>query len=226
MGDIIEKVDGVPVRGKKILSVIPEKAPTVKLVIVRAKDSTPPEASLTAPKEAGNLEGVEMSGWLFKVKAKDGRAVRLPKKRWVVLQGGTLIWYEDSKGEIEANSQTLQGAVCSMPLRSTGYAMTPAMRAFAELHKFPFMLSWPNGEVGHEIVLAASTNLTAQLGQRADRRDQAHAERHADGGVAFLGRRKTGIALAGWKKRWPSRRRPRRTRRRRSSSTRDAPERS
>ena len=119
------------------------------------------ESSLKAPKEAGNLEGVEMSGWLFKVKAKDGRAVRLPKKRWVVLQGGTLIWYEDSKGEIEANSQTLQGAVCSMPLRSTGYAMTPAMKAFAELHKFPFMLSWPNGEVANEFVFAASTSADA-----------------------------------------------------------------
>ena len=36
--------------------------------------------------------------------------------------------------------------------------MTPAMRAFAELHKFPFMLSWPNGEVANEFVFAASTS--------------------------------------------------------------------
>ena len=204
VGDIIEKVDGVPVRGKKILSVIPEKASSVKLVIVRAKDSTPPESSLKAPKEAGNLEGVEMSGWLFKVKAKDGRAVRLPKKRWVVLQGGTLIWYEDSKGEIEANSQTLQGAVCSMPLRSTGYAMTPAMRAFAELHKFPFMLSWPNGEVGHEIVLAASTNPDRSNWVNAliDAIKRTQNDTPTAGWLFKEGGRKTGIALAGWKKRW------------------------
>ena len=64
-----------------------------------------------------------------KVKAKDGRAVRIPKKRWVVLRGGGLAWYPDSREGVESSQQSLQGAAASMPLRETGYAMTPAMCA-------------------------------------------------------------------------------------------------
>ena len=205
VGDIVEKVDGVSVRGKKVMALVPENATSVKLTVVRSKDASAPEVSdASAPRAVVGQNGVEMSGWLFKVKAKDGRAVRLPKKRWVVLHGSLLVWYEDSRGEVEANQQSLRGAVCSMPLRSTGYAMTPAMRAFAELHKFPFMLSWPNGEVGHEIVFAASTNPDRSHWVNAliDAIKRTQNDTPTAGWLFKEGGRKTGIALAGWKKRW------------------------
>ena len=74
----------------------------------------------------------------------------MPKKRWVVLQGASLSWYKDSKCDVEANSQSLENAVCTLPKRAMDasggeiYIMSPAMQAFAKLHKFPFALSWPN----------------------------------------------------------------------------------
>lgn len=91
---------------------------------------------------------VDMEGYLLVVKALDGRALRLPKKRRVVLQGTTLTWYEDQGKDgaaPEQSSQSLQGASFTMPVRSTSYAMTPAMKAFADMRRCSVTLDWPSG---------------------------------------------------------------------------------
>ena len=127
---------------------------------------------------------VDIEGWLFKVKARDGRAIRLPKKRWVVLAGSTLTWFEDAKGEAEANSQALLGAVCTIPMKSSNYAMTPAMKAFASLQMRQVQCSTgPNGEVNHEMVFAASTS-----GDRAQWANLQIHQRRAKSGAPTRGR--------------------------------------
>jgi len=200
VGDVVTSVDGISVKGKKVLSVMSESATSFSLVVSRYTSAE--QQALHAGDAPADV--VDIEGWLFKVKARDGRAIRLPKKRWVVLQGSTLTWFEDAKGEAEANSQALLGAVCTIPMKSSNYAMTPAMKAFAELHKFPFMLHWPNGEVNHEMVFAASTS-----GDRAqwanllmDAINRAKSGAPTAGWMYKEGGRKSGISLAGWKKRW------------------------
>lgn len=84
------------------------------------------------------------------------------------------------------------------------YQMSQAMAAFAKLNKFPFTLAWPNNQIPHEFVFAASTS--------ADRAAWANAlnaamERAAAGapsaGWLFKeGGRKSGLSISGWKRRW------------------------
>ena len=125
VGDVVTSVDGISVKGKKVLSVMSESATSFSLVVSRYTSAE--QQALHAGDAPADV--VDIEGWLFKVKARDGRAIRLPKKRWVVLQGSTLTWFEDAKGEAEANSQALLGAVCTIPMKSSNYAMTPAMKA-------------------------------------------------------------------------------------------------
>ena len=156
VGDIITKVNGIPVSGASVLSAMDGAATSYAITLLREKgdptadsvtgcvtvessmsapvDSPPPgSASAGSAPRAGHaasgsnrslagrrggtsasaLHGVglggdttvDLQGWLTKVKSLDGRAIRLPEKRWVVLQGTTLSWYKDSQCEHEANSQ-------------------------------------------------------------------------------------------------------------------------
>jgi len=198
---VVVAVDGVAVQGKKVTSAMSETAAGFKLTVVRYKSET--QAKVQAGETAEAV--VDMEGFLYQVKAKDGRAVRLPKKKWVVLQGTTLTWYTSNKGQqSDVGTQSLANAACTLPLRSTNNSMTPAMRAFAELRKFPFMISWPNKELDVEFVFAASTS--------AERAAWANALKEAIGrakvgaptaGWLFKeGGRMSGFSLSGWKKRW------------------------
>jgi len=194
IGDVIVAVDGTSVTGRKAVSAMDEKASSYKLTVQR----------MEAEGGGGGDGGVDMEGWLTKVKAVDGRAVRMPEKRWVVLQGTTLTWYKDSKGEHEQSSQSLENAVCTLPSRSDGYQMKPAMQAFAKLHKYPFMLSWPNKAVAHELVFAASTSADRAAWAQAmkDAIERAKSGAPTCGWLYKEGGRKSGLAIGGWKKRW------------------------
>jgi len=126
-----------------------------------------------------------------------------------VLQGTTISWYEDSnKGSVgdtrEQSSQSLQGGQCTLPLRSTNYAMTPAMKAFADMRKFPFMLNWPNGSVKHELVFAASTtsDRAAWANALKDGINRAKTGAPTAGWLFKEGGRKSGLSFIGWKRRW------------------------
>ena len=55
VGDIIEKVDGVSVRGKKVMSVIPEKATQAPLRVTR---SAPTASSVAPPRALPRLHGL------------------------------------------------------------------------------------------------------------------------------------------------------------------------
>mmetsp|Transcript_31792 Transcript_31792/g.66569 ORF Transcript_31792/g.66569 Transcript_31792/m.66569 type:complete len:1417 (+) Transcript_31792:14-4264(+) len=206
IGDIVTAVDGVSVKGKKATSAMNETATTYKFTVSRYK--TEVQAALHAGVETE--AAVDMEGWLFQVKALDGRAIKLPKKRWVVLQGTTLSWYEDSTKagvggrEQEQSSQSLMNAACTLPLRSTNYAMTPAMKAFADMRKFPFMISWPNGSVKHELVFAASTTQDRAAWANALKEGIGRAKTGAPtaGWLFKEGGRKSGLSFIGWKRRW------------------------
>ena len=70
VGDIVEAVDGEVVCGRRVLSVVPEHALKVKLAVLRAQDG-PLEGELGSGvqhAEGSASGGVEMSGWLFKVR--------------------------------------------------------------------------------------------------------------------------------------------------------------
>jgi hypothetical protein len=196
IGDIITAVDGIPVKGKKLISAMDEKATVYKFTISRVKE-------VAAQDQAPTDALVDMEGWLFHVTARDGRALKLPKKRWVVLQGTTISWYDEIKAA-EVNSQSLEGAVCTLPLRSTNYAMTPAMKAFAEMRQFPFMLSWPNGAVKEEIVFAASTSSDRAAWANVIKESIGRAKTGAPtkGWLWKEGGRRSGVSFAGWKRRW------------------------
>mmetsp|Transcript_29462 Transcript_29462/g.48834 ORF Transcript_29462/g.48834 Transcript_29462/m.48834 type:complete len:1439 (-) Transcript_29462:104-4420(-) len=204
LGDIVIGVDGVPVKGKKVTSAMSETAASFKLTIVRYKSET--AAALQAGAEHAQV--VDMEGFLYKVKAKDGRAIRIPKKRWVVLQGSTLSWTANNQKEettkandADAGSQSLVGAVCTLPLRSTNNQMTPAMRAFHELRKFPFMLSWPNGEVPNEFVFAGSTSAERAAWATA-LKDAINRAKVGAPTAGWLYKDAGVFSLSGWKKRW------------------------
>jgi len=205
VGDIVTAVDGISVKGKKCVSAMDETATSYKFTVSRFK--TEVQAALHAGVEME--AAVDMEGWLFQVKALDGRAVKLPKKRWVVLQGTTLSWYEDGSKtgaavQQEQSSQSLQNASCTLPLRSTNYAMTPAMKAFADMRKFPFMLHWPNGSVKHELVFAASTTQERAAWANAIKDGISRAKTGAPtaGWLFKEGGRKSGLSFIGWKRRW------------------------
>jgi len=207
VGDIVTAVDGTTVVGRKAVSAMDEKATAYKLTIQRSGDE-PDETSASSMKAGGlgdlSKNHADMEGWLTKVKAVDGRATGWPEKRWVLLEGHTLYWYKDSKCEQDSRSQSLENAVCTVPTRANGYQMVPAMQAFAKLHKYPFMLSWPNKSVPHELVFAASTS--------ADRAAWANAMKDAimraktgaptAGWLFKEGGRKSGLSMSGWKRRW------------------------
>ncbi len=197
VGDTIVAVDGTNVVGRKAVSAMDEKATTYKLTVQRFEGEG-------AGAGAGAEAAADMEGWLTKVKAVDGRAVRMPEKRWVRLQGSTLTWYKDSKGEHEASSQSLENAVCTLPSRSNGYAMPPAMQAFAKLHKYPFMLHWPNKAVPHELVFAASTSADRAAWATAmkDAITRAKSGAPTCGWLYKEGGRKSGLSIGGWKRRW------------------------
>ena len=196
VGDQITAVDGTSVVGKKAVSAMDEKAAVYKLTVLRVEGD--------GGAGAAAADAADMEGWLTKVKAVDGRAVRMPEKRWVRLQGSTLTWYKDSKGEHEASSQSLENAVCTLPSRSNGYQMPPAMQAFAKLHKYPFMLSWPNKAVAHELVFAASTSAdrTAWATAMKDAINRAKTGAPTCGWLYKEGGRKSGLSIGGWKRRW------------------------
>jgi len=205
VGDVVTAVDGISVKGKKCVSAMDETATTYKFTVSRYKHEA--QAALHAGVETE--AAVDMEGWLFQVKALDGRAVKLPKKRWVVLQGTTISWYEDSSKtgmdrQQEQSSQSLTNAACTLPLRSTNYAMTPAMKAFADMRKFPFMLHWPNGSVKHEMVFAASTTQERAAWANAlkDGINRAKTGAPTAGWLYKEGGRKSGLSFIGWKRRW------------------------
>eukprot|EP00322_Chrysochromulina_rotalis_P026702 CAMPEP_0115887378 /NCGR_PEP_ID=MMETSP0287-20121206/31730_1 /TAXON_ID=412157 /ORGANISM="Chrysochromulina rotalis, Strain UIO044" /LENGTH=1428 /DNA_ID=CAMNT_0003343967 /DNA_START=24 /DNA_END=4312 /DNA_ORIENTATION=+ len=193
VGDVIVAVDGTSVVGRKAVSAMDEKATAYKLTVLDGSGG------------GGSGDGgADMEGWLTKVKAIDGRAVRMPEKRWVRLQGSTLTWYKDHKGEHEASSQSLENAVCTLPSRSNGYQMPPAMQAFAKLHKYPFMLHWPNKAVAHELVFAASTSAdrTAWATSMKEAISRAQSGAPTCGWLHKEGGRKSGLSIGGWKRRW------------------------
>ena len=133
--------------GEKATEAMDEAAASLTLTLRR----TITQGTVEAP--------TEMEGWMFKVRARYGHAVRMPTKRWMVLQGTTLIWYHDSSLQRKANSQALQGAVCVLPNTSSrDPAKAQAMHDFAELRQFPFTLTWPKGEDERDLVCAASTS--------------------------------------------------------------------
>jgi len=141
---------------------------------------------------------------LTKVKAVDGRATGWPEKRWMVLQGSTLYSYKDSKSEQDSKAQTLENAICTVPTRANGYQMVPAMQAFAKLHKYPFMLSWPNKSVAYEVVFAASTSADRAAWATAMKDAIMRAKTGAPtcGWLYKEGGRKSGLSMSGWKRRW------------------------
>ena len=141
----------------------------------------------------------------YKVKARDGRAIRLPQKRWVVLQGTSLTWSTNVKGvHSDVSTQSLVGATCTLPMKSTQNQMTPAMKAFSDLGKLPFMLKWPNGEVEYEFVLAASTSAerTAWANALKEATARAKVDAPTAGWLHKEGGRMSGFSLSAWKKRW------------------------
>jgi len=156
---------------------------------------------------------VDMEGWLTKVKALDGRAVRLPEKRWVVLQGTTLSWYKDAQCEQEASSQDIAFAQCVLPQKRAApagsseaatYQMSQAMSAFAKLNKFPFTLTWPNQQSPYDFVFAASTGAdrAAWTNALTVATERAAAGAPSAGWLFKEGGRKSGLAISGWKRRW------------------------
>ena len=215
VGDVITAVDGVKVMGKKAVSAMDEKADKYVLTVLRDASARAPGPSGADDGAAGGGGGgergaamVDMEGWLTKVKAEQGRMVRYPEKRWVVLQGSTISWYKDSRCANEANSQNIEHAVCTLPKRAangTGeYVMSPAMKQFAGVHKYPFQLEWPNGQVKHELVFASSTSADRAAWATAlrDAIQRAKAGAPSAGWLFKEGGRKNALALAGWKRRW------------------------
>ena len=142
-----------------------------------------------------------MEGWLTKVKTSDGRQARLPERRWCVLQGTTLSWYKDAQMEHEANSQTLANAECVLPNKAS---MTKAMKDFASVQKFPFLLTWPNKQNAYDFVFAASSSANRAEWVTALKAaiERAKADAPSAGWLYKEGGRKTGFSLSGWKRRW------------------------
>jgi len=206
VGDIITAVDGTSVVGRKAVSAMDEKATSYKLTIQRYGDTADDAPLPSMAKPLGDLSknNADMEGWLTKVKAVDGRATGWPEKRWVLLEGHTLYWYKDSKCVDEARTQSLENAVCTVPTRANGYQMVPAMQAFAKLHKYPFMLSWPNKSVPHELVFAASTSAdrAAWANAMKDAINRAKTGAPTAGWLFKEGGRKSGLSMSGWKRRW------------------------
>jgi len=204
VGDVIVAVDGVSVKGRKAVSTMDESATQYSFTIMRdASMANEPTASSTG----GDPDHVDMEGWLVKVKAENGKRTRKPEKRWVVLQGSTLSWYKDSTCLHEANSQTIENAACVLPKKASGkgeYSMNDAMSEFAKVHKFPFMLEWPNKQLAHQLVFAASTSGDRAAWAAALRTAITRAQSGApNAGWLFKeGGRKTRLAMVGWKRRW------------------------
>jgi truncated hemoglobin YjbI len=222
VGDIIIAVDGIDVRGKKAVSAMDEKATQYTFTVLRSPDvvvgggsgggggggaSADGGASGGGRGDAGGgASGPDMDGWLTKVKAQDGRALKMPEKRWVVLQGSTLHWYKDSKCEMLANSQHIGSCELTMPRKGADAAdlQNQAMAAFAKLRKYPFMLSWPNKEVKHDLVFAASTSADRAAWAQAlrDAIQRAKVSAPSAGWLCKEGGRRTGLSLSSWKRRW------------------------
>ena len=208
VGDIIIVVDGTPVVDRKAVSAMDEKATSYKLTIQRYGGDAAGEESSAGGLSQGGLGDLDsnsnMEGWLTKVKAVDGRATGWPEKRWVVLENHTLYWYKDSKDQ-NPFSQSLENAAFTMPTRANAaQGMVPAMQAFAKLHKYPFMLYWPNKSVPHELVFAASTSADRNAWANAmkDAIQRAKTGAPTCGWLFKEGGRKSGLSMSGWKRRW------------------------
>ena len=91
VGDVIVAVDGISVVGKKAISAMDEKAERYRMTVMRDKaeaERSPPPALAAAPTQPGarGTAAPDMEGWLTKVKSLDGKMLKTPEKRWVVLQ--------------------------------------------------------------------------------------------------------------------------------------------
>jgi hypothetical protein len=176
----------------------------------------PAAASRSLSAQALHASGADqstvlMQGWLAKVKAVDGRATRLPEKRWVVLQGTKLSWYKDKECQHEANSIDIAFAELQLPERlksphggADTYVMSQAASAFAKLNKCPFTLTWPNKQLPHDFVFAAPTSADRANWERALKGalERARAVAPAAGWLYKEGGRRSGLTLSGWKRRW------------------------
>jgi len=68
---------------------------------------------------------------------------------------------ENKRSEKPVRSLSLKGCLCKTPvtmLRGQELKQPPVIAGLLSQRKFPFTLSWPDGEVDHDLVLAAPTS--------------------------------------------------------------------
>lgn len=104
--------------------------------------------------------------------------VHRPQKKWAVLDAkATLSLYERQREAKPTRVQPLKGGVCKTPitkLRGEELKQPPAIaQAIAHL-RFPFTLSWPDGEVDHDLVRVQSHAISCVLGVCAHCRARVH----------------------------------------------------
>jgi len=156
VGDVILAVESVPLKGDRIPGVLnSNKKPFYELTIARSTNTGGP-----------GVHG-EYEGWVMVQKAKDGTALPLSfaKKYWAVLDSNprnpSLIFKESSRGGKTQRTTMLKGAVCKTPvmmLKGAELKQPPVINQFLQQRRFPFTLTWPDGEVDHDLVLATATS--------------------------------------------------------------------
>eukprot|EP00966_Prymnesium_polylepis_P086805 2009044-Prymnesium_polylepis.1 len=84
VGDVFIKVDGVAVTHTKDTFTETENGGSYTVVVARQHNAEADAEEAVPPSDAA----VVMAGWLLHVDAKEGRALRRPQSRYVVLEGG------------------------------------------------------------------------------------------------------------------------------------------
>jgi len=155
VGDTVIAVDATPLKGERVAHVLnARKVKSYELTIARSNVS-----GTGGPRALG-----AHSGFLHAVKAKDGANLPLqwPRKVWVILNAKAEIEFRENKrADKPTRVQTLKGCLCKTPvtmLRGQELKQPPVIAALLAQRKFPFTLSWPDGEVDHDLVLAAPTS--------------------------------------------------------------------
>ena len=206
MGDVVLAVDGLPLNGERVAE-----------ALNRAKKS---QYELTVARDLSSGDGGgrgDHAGWLHAVRAKEGKALlgQWVRKFWVVLDGNDITFRDSQRGRIIAErSVSLMGAECKTPvtqIRGQELKQPPVISGLLDKQRFPFTLHWPNGEVDHMVVLAASTSADRGGWKKALDKQLAELKKAApiSGWLMKQSGRKgnTGFGLvkvlsSGWKRRW------------------------
>ena len=102
--------------------------------------------------------------WDSRVRRPDGSALPLnwPKKQWVVLDSSAkLSFYENRRTAKPNRVQPLKGGECKTPiltLRGETLKQPPVIASYIADSKFPLTLTWPQKQIDHDLVLAATTS--------------------------------------------------------------------